>query len=64
MIRIGVLSMHRMPLGAAIGIFILQLFCVIVAPEYFNEGIWFTIVLNAIFIVIGIIRMFNDINKY
>lgn len=52
--------MHRMSLGAAIGILILQLFCAIGAPEYFDEGIWYTIGLNVIFIIIGIVRIFKE----
>ena len=52
--------MHRVSLWSAVGILLLQLFLAITNGEYFDETIWYTIGLNAIFIVIGIVRAYRN----
>lgn len=49
--------MHKIPLGFAIVIFFLQLFLALGNPGIFDETIWFSLGLNALFIIIPIIRI-------
>lgn len=60
---IEVFYVHRLPLGFAIAILIFQLVLAIGDPEIFDESIWFTIVLNAIFIIIALVRRANAIEE-
>ena len=55
--------MHRVPLGVAIAILIFQLFLAISSPDLFNETIWITIGVNALFVVISIIRIIIAVDE-